>query len=101
MKGLDWQNNNSARASRFFVHFFPVTAQLYVGEKLNFTFCGGRRLQNKRFFFLKTSKEIGKAWRNSLTRASDARRACEVREKFLASLPSLALCFQPRSTPFV
>ena len=20
--GLDWQNNNSARASRFFVHFF-------------------------------------------------------------------------------
>ena len=26
--GLDWQNNNSARASRFFVHFFAVTAQL-------------------------------------------------------------------------
>ena len=25
-KGLDWQNNNSARASRFFVHFFAVTA---------------------------------------------------------------------------
>ena len=24
-KGLDWQNNNSARASRFFVHFFAVT----------------------------------------------------------------------------
>ena len=24
--GLDWQNNNSARASRFFVHFFAVTA---------------------------------------------------------------------------
>ena len=26
--GLDWQNTNSARASRFFVHFFAVTAQL-------------------------------------------------------------------------
>ena len=25
---LDWQNNNSARASRFFVHFFDVTARL-------------------------------------------------------------------------
>ena len=25
-KGLDWQNNNFARASRFFVHFFAVTA---------------------------------------------------------------------------
>ena len=27
------------------------------------------RLQNSRFFFLKISKEIGKAWRKSLTRA--------------------------------
>ena len=26
--GLDWQNNNFARASRFFVHFFAVTARL-------------------------------------------------------------------------
>ena len=26
-KGLDWQNN-FARASRFFVHFFPVAARL-------------------------------------------------------------------------
>ena len=25
---LDWQNNNFARASRFFVHFFAVVAQL-------------------------------------------------------------------------
>ena len=25
---LDWQNNNSARASRFFVHFFVVAARL-------------------------------------------------------------------------
>ena len=24
--GLDWQNNNFARASRFFVQFFAVTA---------------------------------------------------------------------------
>ena len=26
--GLDWQNNSSARASRFFLHFFAVTARL-------------------------------------------------------------------------
>ena len=26
--GLDWQNNTSARASSFFVHFFDVTAWL-------------------------------------------------------------------------
>ena len=26
--GLDWQNNNFARASHFFVHFFAVTARL-------------------------------------------------------------------------
>ena len=34
-------------------------------------------------FFLKISKEIGNAWRKSLMRAN------------IASLPSLALCFQP------
>ena len=27
-KGLDWQSNNSARASRFFVHFLAVVARL-------------------------------------------------------------------------
>ena len=27
IKGLDWQNNNSASVSRFFVHFFAVTAR--------------------------------------------------------------------------
>ena len=27
-QGLDWQNNNFARASRFFVHFFNVAARL-------------------------------------------------------------------------
>ena len=26
--GLDWQNNNFARVSRFFVHFFAVVARL-------------------------------------------------------------------------
>ena len=74
-------------------------------------------------FFLKISKEIGNAWRKSLmgaNRASLTRRACEAREKkptvrfpynefvptrgfknVVASLSSLALCFQPRSRPFV
>ena len=27
-KGLDWQNNNFARTSRFFVHFLAVVARL-------------------------------------------------------------------------
>ena len=45
-------------------------------------------------FFLKTRKEIGKAWRKSLTRAKRASLTPP-------SLPSLALCFQPRSRPFV
>ena len=48
-------------------------------------------------FFLKISKEIGKAWRKSLTRA---KRASHGRVR-LASLPSFALCFQPHSRPFV
>ena len=26
--GLDWQNNNFARASRFFVNFFAIVARL-------------------------------------------------------------------------
>ena len=43
-------------------------------------------------FFLKISKEIGKACRKSLTRAKRAS---------LTRSPGLALCFQPRSRPFV
>ena len=27
-KAIDWQNNNVTRASRFFVHFYAVTARL-------------------------------------------------------------------------
>ena len=55
---------------------------------------GGREIDCKRVgFFFKISKEIGKAWRKSLTR--------EKQTVFLASLPSLALCFKSRSRPFV
>ena len=58
--------------------------------------------------FLKISKEIGKTWRKSLN-AREAREyhvpVGRVRreEKIVlsVSLPSLALCFQPRSRPFV
>ena len=49
--------------------------------------------------FLKVSKEIGKACRKSLTREA-RERACEAREKKRLS-PGLALCFKPRSRPFV
>ena len=31
--GLDWQNNNFARATRFFVHFFAVTERLRRSER--------------------------------------------------------------------
>ena len=54
-------------------------------------------------FFREISKELGKAWRKSLTRAKRLNLTCEARGKkkvLLASLPSLALCFQPRSRPF-
>jgi len=76
-------------------------------------------------FFLKISKEISKAWRKSLARASHARdslhrnlangncpwlgdagnsieyNVCKTDSPyFLASLSSLALCLQPRSRPF-
>ena len=40
--GLDWQNNSStARASRFFVHFFAVAARLQ-SKVPNFPFRRGR-----------------------------------------------------------
>ena len=38
--------------------------------KANRRDCGNNRLQNSRFFFLKISKEIGKAGRKSFTRPS-------------------------------
>ena len=41
------------------------------------------RLPNSRFFFLKISKEIGKAWRKSLEREARERKA---REKRLSPL---------------
>ena len=57
-----------------------VTAAILVVKKLYF------HVDCKTVgFFLKFSKEIGKAWRKSLTRVK----------------PSLALCFQPRPRPFV
>ena len=39
---LNRQNSNFARASRFFVDFFAVTARL-GREMPYFTFCGGRK----------------------------------------------------------
>ena len=49
--GLDWQNNNSAHESRFFVDFFAVVARLRR-ETPNFTFCGGREhMYNNEFLF--------------------------------------------------
>ena len=49
--GLDRQNNNFARASRFLVHFFAVTTRLYHVKVPNFTFCGGREHSRETFLF--------------------------------------------------
>ena len=46
---LTRQNNNFARASRFFVHFFAVIARLRR-EMPIFTFCGGREHNTTTFF---------------------------------------------------
>ena len=48
--GLDKQNNNFPRASRFFLHFFAVTAN-YDFKLPNFTFCGGSTHKTTTFFF--------------------------------------------------
>ena len=54
------------------------------------------RLQNSQFFFLKISKEIGKAWRKSLTRAKLAsltrpQRVPQSRSLFSASFQTFCL----------
>ena len=54
------------------------------------------RLQSGRFF-LKISKEIGKAWRKSLTRVSHARRVCEAREKKILASRIFSVSLQSRS----
>ena len=51
--GLDWQNNNFTRASRFFVHFFILPSLHDYDVKLpNFTFFEGREHKTTTFFFL-------------------------------------------------
>ena len=54
-------------------------------------------------FFLKISTEIGKAWRKSVMRTKPEPCVWGERKKnvFLASLPSFALTFPPRSRPYV
>ena len=60
---------------------------------------GSFRLQNSRFLFI---KKIGLAWPKSLTRAKGrVRREKRNHPLVLASPPSLALRFPPRSRPFV
>ena len=50
------------------------------------------RLQNSRFFFSQINKEIGVVYKESYGRVRQ-----EKKKALLASLPSLALCFQPFS----
>ena len=50
--GLDKENNNFARASRFFVHLIAVFAGLQSETAYcNFTFCRGREQKTTTFFF--------------------------------------------------
>ena len=49
--GLDWQNNNFARASRFYVHFFSLLSLHDYDVKLpNFTFFEGREHRTTTFY---------------------------------------------------
>ena len=50
--GIHYQNNNFARASRFFAHFFVVTALLRRETHPNFTFFGGCERKKTTFFLL-------------------------------------------------
>ena len=49
--GIDWQINNSARASRFFVHFYAVGARLQLETFRRFAFYGEREHKAAIFFF--------------------------------------------------
>ena len=51
--GLNWKNNNSARASRFFVHtyFLAVVARQQREKVPDFTFCRGRERKTTIFLF--------------------------------------------------
>ena len=51
--GLDWQNNNCARATRVFVLFFSLSSLHDYDVKLsNFTVFGGHEHKTTTFFFL-------------------------------------------------
>ena len=47
---LDWQNNNSARASSFFVNMSLPSLNDYGVKIRNFKFCGGREDKTMTFF---------------------------------------------------
>ena len=70
--GLDWQNNNFARASRFFVHFFAVVS-LLRRENAPIHVLSGTVAQENNFLFVflnfdtvlwnSTPKKIANIWR--------------------------------------
>ena len=69
--GLDWQNNNFARASHLFVHFFAFTPRLRR-KMPNFTFFAGREHKTTTYFFFSwtsialqnsTPETIANIWR--------------------------------------
>ena len=49
--GFDKQNNNFARTSRFFAHFFLPSLHDYDVKMPDFTFYGGREHKTTIFFF--------------------------------------------------
>ena len=52
--GLDWQNNNLARVSRFLYICLPSLHD-YDVKMPHFTFCGGRERKTTTFFFFSSS----------------------------------------------
>ena len=58
--GLDWQNNNFARASRFLFISYPSLHD-YKVKVLHFTFCRGREHKTTTLEF--NSKNVASIWR--------------------------------------
>ena len=49
---FSWQNNNFARASYFFLHFFAVFARLRLEIAQFYFLRGGRKQATTQFYFL-------------------------------------------------
>ena len=98
------------KATRYIMDTYPIFVILFdsplIRDRCYSALLRYKTAKQSVFFSksVKTSVKRGvRVLRARSARASHARRACKARKKtvFLASFSSLALCFQPRSRPFV